>query len=78
MTFDTLKKIIKDNRIPSDVHLISDSGWECSATEMDGVYYNESENTIVFTQYSYKCNGYYDKSDKWKNLSRRKNHETNA
>ena len=50
MTFEKLSKIIKDNNIPDDVHLMSDSGWECCATEMDGVYYNESKNEIVFTQ----------------------------
>lgn len=71
MTFDILQKIIKDNNIPSDVHLMSDSGWECSATEMDGVYYNKAKNTLVFTQYSYECDGYYEKQDEWRNLSRR-------
>lgn len=38
MTFDILQKIIKENNIPSNVHLTSDSGWECDATEMNGVY----------------------------------------
>ena len=31
MTFDILQKIIKENNIPSNVHLTSDSGWECDA-----------------------------------------------
>ena len=50
MTFDILQKIIKKNNIPRNVHLTSDSGWECNATEMDGIYYNQSINEIVFTQ----------------------------
>lgn len=50
MTFNQLSKIIKQNHIPKNVHLLSDSGWECCETEMDGVYYNKNENVIVFTQ----------------------------
>lgn len=50
MTFEQLNKIIKENNIPENVHLLSDSGWECDATEMDGIYYNKNENVIVFTQ----------------------------
>lgn len=50
MTFCQLRSIIKDNNIPEDVRFMSDSGWECDATDMDGIYYQESTNTIVFTQ----------------------------
>ena len=49
MTFELLTEIIKENNIPSNVELLSDSGWECCATDMDGVYYNKLENTVVFT-----------------------------
>lgn len=52
MTFEKLEKIIKNNGIPKNVHLMSDSGWEVSQTEMDGVWYDEKENTIIFTQSS--------------------------
>lgn len=48
MTFDILQKIIKENNIPSNVHLTSDSGWECDATEMNGVYYNEAKKRNCF------------------------------
>ena len=37
MTMELLTKIVEDNNIPSDVHFMSDSGWECDPTEMDGV-----------------------------------------
>lgn len=50
MTFELLSEIIQKNNIPADVHLLSDSGWECSETEMDGVWYNKKENIITFTQ----------------------------
>ena len=50
MTFEKLKELIEKYNIPSNVKLLSDSGWECDETEMDGVFYNEIENHIVFTQ----------------------------
>lgn len=63
MTVDIFKRILKENNIPDDVRLMSDSGWECDATEMDGVYYHRKTNTIVFTQ------GYgnheYENSGEW-------------
>ena len=50
MTFGQLYNIIVDNNIPDDAHLMSDSGWECNATEMNGVYYDKFKKLIVFTQ----------------------------
>ena len=50
MTFGQLHKLIVDNDIPNEVHLMSDSGCECSATEMNGVYYDKFKKLIVFTQ----------------------------
>ncbi len=50
MTFELLSKIIKENNIPKDVRMMSDSGWECSETNMDGVFYNKNENVLVITQ----------------------------
>ena len=50
MTVEGLLSILKDNDIPRDALLMSDSGWECDPTHMDGVFYNESTNTVVFTQ----------------------------
>lgn len=50
MSFVELMKLLSENNIPVDVHFMSDSGWECGPTEMDGVYYNKGENLIVFTQ----------------------------
>lgn len=69
MTFGELQNIIKDNNIPEDVHLTSDSGWECNATEMDGVYYNETLNEIVFTQDSFG-DYHYDGDDAWKKIKK--------
>ena len=53
MTFEILKKIIEKHNIPEDVELLSDSGWECSETDMDGVWYNEKRNEIIFTQHGF-------------------------
>ena len=63
MTFGKLKELIEKHNIPQNVKLLSDSGWECNETEMDGVYYNEKENHIIFTQYFDECNYYYDNKD---------------
>lgn len=50
MTFEKLNNLINKYNIPKNVHLLSDSGWECNETEMCGVYYNKKENIIIFTQ----------------------------
>lgn len=46
---------------------MSDSGWECFATKMNGIYYNEDTNTIVFTQEGNEYDDYYDRKE-WKRL----------
>lgn len=50
MTFEILKKVIEKNNIPENVRLRQDCGWECSATELNGVWYNAERNEIQFTQ----------------------------
>lgn len=50
MTYERLSNIIINNNIPTNVRLMSDSGWECNSTDMNGVYYNRKNNIIVFTQ----------------------------
>ena len=64
MTAGKLFNIFRQNNIPNDALLMSDSGWECCATDMDGVYYNKSENTVVFTQEISKYDSYYE-SNEW-------------
>ena len=59
MTYELLTKIIEENHIPKDVKLMSDSGWECSETEMDGIFYNKEENTLIFTQKGDKYDGWH-------------------
>lgn len=65
MTFKELKELIEKHNIPSDVKLLSESGWEYSETEMDVVYYNKKENRIIFRQEydSYKKFLNYQKLD---------------
>ena len=38
MTFEKLALLIERYNIPHDVEILSDSGWECNATNMDGIY----------------------------------------
>lgn len=68
MTFEILEGIIKKHNIPKDVQLLSDSGWECDETEMNGVFYNAEENHIIFTQYSNEYS-FYRKSPAYKDIS---------
>lgn len=50
MTFGEVKRIFKQNNIPDSVKLMSDSGWECDATDMDGFFFNRAQNVVVFAQ----------------------------
>lgn len=59
LTFEKLSNIIEKYNIPKDVHLMSDSGWECNATEMNGILYNEKEKIIELMKSKLF---YYDKS----------------
>ena len=63
MEMNTLLKLINKHNIPDDVLLRSDSGWECDATDMDGVYYNRKLNVIVFTQYFSENDSYFNELD---------------
>ena len=48
MTYGELKYILNKNSISSDAHFLSNSGWECGETEMNGVYYNPDKNEVWF------------------------------
>lgn len=65
MTFEILNKVIKEYDIPKDVKLMSDSGWECDATDMDGIWYNRKENILVFTQDGCQYDYHYFKEPNW-------------
>lgn len=67
MTMELLCKIIEENNIPRDVHFVSDSGWECEPTEMDGVFYHWKNNTIVFTQ-GVCSEREYEQAEEWEIL----------
>ena len=50
--------------VPNDATLMSNSGWECDETDMDGVWYNQELNEVHFTQGSkyeirYQVERYY-------------------
>lgn len=61
MTFEELENIIIRNNIPKNVTLLSDSGWECWETDMDGIYYDETKNELIFTQNISKYDDYFNK-----------------
>lgn len=63
MTVKELNELLTSNNIPEDAKLMSDSGWECCATDMGGVYYNPKENIIVFTQEEDDYSDYYKKPE---------------
>lgn len=65
MTLGQLNKIMTEHNIPEDATLMSDSGWECSATYMDGIYYNPTKNIVVFTQSASSHESYHHDST-WK------------
>ena len=67
MKLNNLLKLINKHNISDDVLLQSDSGWECGATDMDGVYYNRKLNIIVFTQYVDTSDYYFSELD-WETL----------
>ena len=54
MTYKKLQEIFSAHNIPENVLLYSDSGWECGATNINGIYYNKAANVIIFTQTSSK------------------------
>lgn len=68
MTVGKFAQIIKENNIPEDAVMLSDSGWECSATDMDGIYYNKETNELVFTQCGDKYEHHYYNKPEWKLL----------
>ena len=45
-------EVLKEHNIPEDVKILSDSGWECGATDIEAVYYNKEKNFIVLVQSS--------------------------
>ena len=68
MTMELLEQIIEENNIPKNVNFMSDSGWECNPTEMNGVlFYNRQSNTIISTQ-SGTSDREYEASEDWEIL----------
>ena len=70
MTLGQLNRIMIEHDIPEDAVLMSDSGWECYATDMDGIYYNPTDNIVVFTQTASYFEPYHQDSN-WKMIYQR-------
>lgn len=41
---------LKEHNIPEDVKILSNSGWECGATDIEAIYYNKEKNSITLVQ----------------------------
>lgn len=65
MRYKILRELIIKYNIPYSVKLLSDSGWECGATDMDAVYYNKTDNILVFTQSGNIGHTKYDDDPNW-------------
>lgn len=53
--------------VPSDAAIMTDSGWECDATEVNLVYYNAKTKVLMLTR-EYGNYEQYADSDDWKLL----------
>ena len=51
MTAKTLIAVLK--RVPKDARVTSDSGWECSETDVVEVWYSSALNEVRLTQRGY-------------------------
>lgn len=59
MKLNELLSLLNKHNIPLDADVQSDSGWECSATDVGGIYYNKVTNTVVLTQEVNSTDSYY-------------------
>ena len=50
MTLEKMKEIMDRNGVPGNARLMSNSGWELGATDMNGILWNPEENVIHFVQ----------------------------
>ena len=50
LTVKDLIDIMKENNIPMDATITSDSGWECCATYVSTVFYDKNKNEVVLCQ----------------------------
>ena len=67
MTAKKLIDILKE--LPDNCKVMSNSGWECSPTDIEGVWYCETLNEVHFTQGGNfeDENGYDFTAGEWKN-----------
>lgn len=63
MTIGKVLEVMNAYIIPLNVHIMSDSGWECNETEMNGIWYNRKTNTMIFTQDGGEWDSYAEEKD---------------
>lgn len=54
----TVKELIKRIKPYKDYIIMSDSGWECFQTDIEGAYINNDNKTIILVQEIYDIDGY--------------------
>ena len=65
ITIGELIGIVVMGNIDSVAMIMTDSGWECSETEVDLVYYNAKTKVLMLTR-KYGNYDTYEESDDWK------------
>lgn len=60
MTYKQLKSLIESNKIPENVVLMSNSGWESGATGVEACYYSPSKNELHLVQNVFDSTRGYD------------------
>jgi len=68
MTVGKFVQLVKEHIIPEEAVMLSDSGWECGPSDMNGVYYNRFTNELVFTQHGDKYDRDYYNDPEWRLL----------
>ena len=63
-----VKDFIKYVNDYQDYTIKSDSGWECSATDIDGAFINHQNKTIILVQEVYDGDPYYSRNKNYEIL----------
>lgn len=49
-TYKELMKLFEANQIPEDTRIMSYTGWECDATEINGAVWNPEAGIVILFQ----------------------------
>lgn len=63
MSVEHFWKLCKQNHIPGNAIMMSDSGWECGESDCEAMFYNPKRNVVMLVQGG-NCEA-YSKQDGW-------------